>query len=356
MELFDDIARNPRLEILLNTEVGRDLTLADLRARHQGVIWAGGAPTDRQLALPGFDLPGVSSATSFVGWYNGHPDFADLDVDLDTERVVVVGNGNVALDVARILVADPGTLAATDISRPALAKLRSSSVREVVVMGRRGPAHAAFTLPELIGLVDSGVPVTVDAADLEALPAPADLDTTTRAKLDLLAECAARPEPEGRRIRLAFFASPMKVTAGADGRASTLTAGRNRPVTDDSGAAVGIEPTGETVGLETGLVLTSVGYRGVAVPGLPFDDAAGIIPHLDGRVLDGTEPVPGMYVTGWIKRGPSGFIGTNKTDSAQTVASLLDDLESNATEASAPRRRRLLGRRLGVASSVAGLD
>ena len=356
MELFDDIARNPRLEILLNTEVGRDLTLADLRARHQGVIWAGGAPTDRQLALPGFDLPGVSSATSFVGWYNGHPDFADLDVDLDTERVVVVGNGNVALDVARILVADPGTLAATDISRPALAKLLSSSVREVVVMGRRGPAHAAFTLPELIGLVDSGVPVTVDAADLEALPAPADLDTTTRAKLDLLAECAARPEPEGRRIRLTFFASPMEVTAGADGRASTLTAGRNRPVTDDSGAAVGIEPTGETVGLETGLVLTSVGYRGVAVPGLPFDDAAGIIPHLDGRVLDGTEPVPGMYVTGWIKRGPSGFIGTNKTDSAQTVASLLDDLESNATEASAPRRRRLLGRRLGVASSVAGLD
>ena len=138
--------------------------------------------------------------------------------------------------------------------------------------------------------------------------------------------------------------------------ASALAAGRNRPVVDDSGAAVGIERTGETVGLETGLVLTSVGYRGVAVPGLPFDDAAGIIPHLDGRVLDGTEPVPGMYVTGWIKRGPSGFIGTNKTDSAQTVASLLDDLESNATEASAPRRRRLLGRRLGVASSVAGLD
>mgnify|MGYP002652512790 CR=1 FL=1 len=166
----------------LNLKPGQ-LTLADLRARHQGVIWAGGAPTDRQLALPGFDLPGVSSATSFVGWYNGHPDFADLDVDLDTERVVVVGNGNVALDVARILVADPGTLAATDISRPALAKLRSSSVREVVVMGRRGPAHAAFTLPELIGLVDSGVPVTVDAADLEVAPAAVEWDVQIRVAL-----------------------------------------------------------------------------------------------------------------------------------------------------------------------------
>lgn len=351
MQLFDDIARNPRLEILLNTEVGRDLTLADLRARHQGVIWAGGAPTDRQLALPGFDRPGVSSATSFVGWYNGHPDFTDLEVDLDTERVVVVGNGNVALDVARILVADPDTLAATDISRPALATLRASSVHEVVVMGRRGPAHAAFTLPELIGLVDSGVPVTVDAADL-ALPAPAGLDATVRAKLEILAECAARPEPDGRRIRLAFFTSPVEVAVGPDGRASSLIVGRNRPVLDDSGVAVGIEPTGDTTALGTGLVLTSVGYRGVAVPGLPFDDAAGVIPHIDGRVLDGTEPVPGMYVTGWIKRGPSGFIGTNKTDSAQTVASLLDDLEASDPDVSAPRRRRLFGRRPGAASPL----
>lgn len=355
-DIFRTLERRKNFRLHLGVEIGVDLTHEELLAHNHAVIYAVGASSDRRLGIPGEDLPGSHTATEFVGWYNGHPDYADRTYDLSGERAVIVGNGNVALDVARILVADPGTLAATDISRPALAKLRSSSVREVVVMGRRGPAHAAFTLPELIGLVDSGVPVTVDAADLEALPAPADLDTTTRAKLDLLAECAARPEPEGRRIRLAFFASPMEVTAGADGRARTLTAGRNRPVVDDSGAAVGIEPTGETVGLETGLVLTSVGYRGVAVPGLPFDDAAGIIPHLDGRVLDGTEPVPGMYVTGWIKRGPSGFIGTNKTDSAQTVASLLDDLESNATEASAPRRRRLLGRRLGVASSVAGLD
>ncbi|WP_439032129.1 4Fe-4S binding protein [Gordonia terrae] len=345
MELFDDIARNPRLEILLNTEVGRDVTLEDLRSRHQGIVWAGGAPTDKPLSLPGIDLAGVTSATSFVGWYNGHPDHAGLDVDLTTGRAVVVGNGNVALDVARILVSDPDSLAATSISRPALARLRQSSVSEVVVMGRRGPAHAAFTLPELIGLVDSGIPVVVDAADLESVPAPADLDATVRAKLDLLAECAARPEPEGRRIRLAFFSSPLEVVPGDDGRARGLLVGRNRPVVDDAGAAVGIEPTGHTATLDTGLVLTSVGYRGVEVPGLPFDATSGVIPHHEGRVLDGSDPVPGVYVTGWIKRGPSGFIGTNKTDSAETVSSLLDDLESGALAAPEPRRRRLLSRR-----------
>lgn len=329
MRLFDDIARNPRLEILLNTEVGRDITLAELRSRHQGVIWAGGAPTDKPLTLPGIDHDGVSSATSFVGWYNGHPDFTDLDVDLSTERAVVVGNGNVALDVARILVADPESLAETSISQAALAELRRSNVREVVVMGRRGPLHAAFTLPEMIGLVDSGVAVTVDPADLDkASPAAHDLDMTLRAKLDLLAECAARPAPKGRRIRLAFFSSPLEVIAGQDGRACGLRIGRNRPVIDDAGVATGIETTGETSVLDAGLILTSVGYRGIAVPGLPFDDARGVIPNAEGRVLSGADPVTGMYVTGWIKRGPSGFIGTNKTDSAETVSSLLADLES----------------------------
>ncbi|MBD0862206.1 4Fe-4S binding protein [Gordonia sp. zg691] len=340
MRLFDDIARDPRLEILLDTEVGRDITLDELRSRHAGVVWAGGAPTDKSLDLPGIAHAGVASATSFVGWYNGHPDFTDLDVDLATERAVVIGNGNVALDVARILVADPDSLAETSISRAALAQLRRSSVREVVVMGRRGPAHAAFTLPELIGLVDSGVAVTVDPADLRALPAAADLDATVRAKLDLLAECAARPEPTGRRIRLAFYASPLEVVAGQDGRARGLIVGRNRPTTDAAGFATGIEPTGDTSSIDAGTVLTSVGYRGVAVPGLPFDDARGVIPHREGRVMSGTDPVTGVYVTGWIKRGPSGFIGTNKTDSAETVASLLADLESGRLGVPASRRRR----------------
>ncbi|MBA5849331.1 4Fe-4S binding protein [Gordonia amicalis] len=328
MRLFDDIARNPNLEILLDTEVGRDITLDDLRARHSGVIWAVGAPTDKTLDLPGIEQAGVTSATSFVGWYNGHPDFTDLDVDLSTDRVVVIGNGNVALDVARILVADPAALADTPISPAALAALRRSSVREVVVLGRRGPVHAAFTLPELIGLVDSGVAVTVDPADLESPPVDGELDATTRAKLDILAECAAAGEPEGRRIRLAFFGSPLEVR-GQDGRANGVVVSRNRVLVDDAGATV-IEPTGENVTLEAGLVLTSVGYRGVPVPGLPFDEAKGVIPHRAGRVFDGDEQVPGTYVTGWIKRGPSGFIGTNKTDSAETVSSLLADLEEDA--------------------------
>ena len=329
MRLFDDIARNPRLEILLNVEVGRDITLDELRSRHQSVIWAGGAPTDKPLTLPGVDHVGVSSATSFVGWYNGHPDFTDVDVDLSTERAVVVGNGNVALDVARILVADPESLAATSISRAALAELRRSKIREVVVMGRRGPRHAAFTLPEMIGLVDSGVAVSVDPADLDHEP-PAEqaIDTTLQAKLDLLAECAARPASTGRRIRLAFFTSPLEVVAGNSGRACGLRIGLNRPVTDRVSAGTGIDTIGETMVLDAGLILTSVGYRGIAVPGLPFDDARGVIPNSNGRVLSGADPVTGMYVTGWIKRGPSGFIGTNKTDSAETVSSLLADLES----------------------------
>lgn len=328
MRLFDDIARNPNLEILLDTEVGRDITLDDLRSRHRGVIWAGGAPTDKTLDLPGIDRAGVTSATSFVGWYNGHPDHTGLDVDLSTDRVVVIGNGNVALDVARILVADPAALADTSISPAALAALKESSVREVVVLGRRGPAHAAFTLPELIGLVDSGVTVTVDPADLESAQVDGELDATIRAKLDILAKCAAT-EPQGRRIRLSFFGSPLEVT-GDNGRATGVVVGRNRLTVDDAGVVTGIEPTGETTTVDAGLVLTSVGYRGVAVPGLPFDDATGVIPHRAGRVMDGEQPVPGVYVTGWIKRGPSGFIGTNKTDSAETVASLLADLETGA--------------------------
>ncbi|MCD2146416.1 4Fe-4S ferredoxin [Gordonia paraffinivorans] len=343
MRLFDDIARNPRLEILLDTEVGRDISLDDLRARHSALIWAGGAPTDKRLPIPGVDKAGVTSATAFVGWYNGHPDFADLSVDLSTERAVVVGNGNVALDVARILVADPETLAATSISRPALAALRTSSVQEVVVLGRRGPVHAAFTLPELIGLVDSGVPVVVDPADLESTRIDSAADNTIKTKLDILSECASRPAPEGRRIRLAYFGSPLEIVGGE--RATGVLVGRNRLTVDATGAASGIEPTGQTSVLDAGLVLTSVGYRGVAVPGLPFDDDTGVIPHRAGRVLDGDEPVPGVYVTGWIKRGPTGFIGTNKTDSAETVASLLADLEAGLLPTAAPRRRTLLGRR-----------
>ncbi|GAA3969172.1 FAD-dependent oxidoreductase [Gordonia caeni] len=304
VNLFNAIAGDPQLEILLNSEIGRDVTLEQLREQFHAVIWAGGAPTDRPLEIPGADLPGVQSATSVVGWYNGHPDFTDAAPALDTERAVVIGNGNVALDVARILTSDPDRLAATDISRDALAALRGSAVREVVVVGRRGPEHAAFTLPELIGLADGPAHVWVDPADL------AHVDHPDSEKLALLREISARPRPSGPRIRLAFGLTPDRVCG--DRRAAGVRLLRTG--TDDA------------VELTAGLVLPAIGYRGRPVPGLPFDAERGTVANLGGRVTENGLPVPGMYVTGWIKRGPSGFIGTNKTDSRETVDHLLADV------------------------------
>ncbi len=316
--LFDEIARNPRLQILLNTQVGRDVTLDELRAQHHAVLWAGGAPTDRPLQVPGVELPGVQSATSVVGWYNGHPDFTAAAPALDTERAVVIGNGNVALDVARILTADPNRLATTSIDLAALAALRDSSIREIVVVGRRGPEHAAFTLPELIGLADGTPRVWVDPADLAQL-GDADVLGDTGAhgpeaaeKLALLREIAARPLPEEPYIRLAFNLTPEEILGTAR----------------VSGVRLRRTGTEEYVELAAGLVFTAIGYRGRPVPGLPFDEARGTVENVAGRVTRDGEPIPGLYVTGWIKRGPNGFIGTNKTDSRETVENLLADAEA----------------------------
>ncbi|AZG45190.1 4Fe-4S binding protein [Gordonia insulae] len=339
MRLFDDIARNPRCDIRLGTTIGRDLTLDDLRGRHQAVIWAGGAPTDRRLVIDNASAPGVLSATELVGWYNDHPDHDNLQVDLSSSRAVVIGNGNVALDVARILTADPEGLTDTTISRHALRALRTSAIEEVVVLGRRGPVHAAFTLPELIGL-DTNANIVVDPADVPDSGDTAVIDPTTSAKLDLLAEIAARPARPGRRIRFVFHRSPSAISVDPGGHADGVVVAHNVVSGTD-----GIEPTGVTETIDAGLVLTSIGYRGVPVPGLPFDDTRGVIPHDAGRVLDHDGPIPGMYVTGWIKRGPSGFIGTNKTDSAETVAALLTDFEGGMLSGhETPPRRRLLSR------------
>ncbi|GAB2667486.1 FAD-dependent oxidoreductase [Gordonia jinhuaensis] len=329
MRLFDEIAVNPHLTIRLGVEIGRDVTLAELRRTHRAVIWAGGAPTDRRLEIPGAELSGVASATSFVGWYNGHPDFADLDFDLDTERVVVVGNGNVALDAARILTSDPDALAQTSISRRALAVLRDSAVREVVVVGRRGPESAAFTMPELIGLVDGsghgpGVRVGVDPVDLDGAP-PAPGDEVVAAKLALLREVAGAAEGTGRRLRLAFLRTPAEVLAAGAGEKRVGGIRFLRNVRDETGLVV---PGTETEDMSAGLVLSSIGYRGRPVDGLPFDTVRGVIPNEAGRVVADGQVETGMYVTGWIKRGPSGFIGTNKTDSVQTVTALREDLEA----------------------------
>ncbi|MGW6012584.1 FAD-dependent oxidoreductase [Streptomyces sp. NPDC055210] len=310
-QLFRTIESQPGFGYRLGVEVGTHLTHADLLREHHAVIYAVGAATDKRLGIEGEDLRGSASATDFVAWYNGHPDRAHDAYDLDTERAVVIGNGNVALDVARILTADPDVLARTDISDRALAALRASKVREVVLLGRRGPAQAAFTVPELLALS------AIEDVDVRVEGWPDGLDPAATEKTRLLSRLAARTPVGGRRrIVLRFLTSPVRLTGDTSVRALEVTATALH--TDEDGSVRAL-PTGGTQALETGLVLRSVGYRARPVPGLPFDEDSATVPHEGGRVE------PGVYVAGWIKRGPTGFIGTNKTCAHETVESLLDD-------------------------------
>ncbi len=340
--LFDRISRTPGFSYYLNVEVGRHLSHAEVLAHHHAVIYAVGAPGDRRLDIDGMGMPGSGTATETVAWINGHPGFADRTVDLSHHRVVIIGNGNVALDVARILTADPETLAGTDISDSALAALRASSVREVVVAARRDPGDSAFTLPELIGLTAASE-VILDAGDHTLVHA--DLrtcrDPGVRAKLEILAalgvaEQSGQPDQSdqpgqtgGRRIRLAYRLTPQRITGR--GRAQGVTFTRTG--------------TGEVVDLAAGLVLSSIGYRGARVADLPFDESAAVVPNEHGRVVDPAtgRPVTGAYVAGWIKRGPTGFIGTNKSCAMQTVAALVDDFNAGLLDDPAGRPSALTG-------------
>jgi ferredoxin--NADP+ reductase len=311
--LFDRIAGRRGFRFYLNVEVGTHLTHDELLAHHHAVLYAVGAPDDRRLDIDGMGLPGTGTATEVVAWINGHPEYTDLPVDLGHERVVVIGNGNVAFDVARILTTDPDALARTDISDHALAALRASGVTEVVIAARRGPAQSAFTLPELIGLT-STCEVVLDAADHDLVVR--DLaeasDPLTRNKLEILSKLGDASTPVSRpRIRLAYRLTPNRIVG--DGRTEGVEF-----------AATG---TGEVRRLSAGLVLTSIGYRGKPIRGLPFDESAAVVPNDGGRVVEpstGT-PVRGSYVAGWIKRGPTGFIGTNKSCAAETVHNLVAD-------------------------------
>ncbi|MGE2734993.1 4Fe-4S binding protein [Mycolicibacterium vaccae] len=311
--LFDRIAQSPGFTFYLNVEVGRHLTHAELLEHHHAVLYAVGAPTDRRLDIDGIGLPGTATATEVVSWYNGHPEFTDLAVDLTDEPVVIVGNGNVALDVARILTADPDALARTDIADHALAALRGSRVQEVVIAARRGPEASAFTLPELIGLTAT-CEVVLDREDHDRVLAalPGVTDPLTRNKLEILSKLGDASAPITRpRIRLAYQLTPQRVL------------GEQKA----GGVRFAVTGTDRTHDIAAGLVLTSIGYRGIPIPGLPFDETAAVVPNAGGRVLDPDtgKPVAGSYVAGWIKRGPTGFIGTNKSCAAETVRNLVDD-------------------------------
>ncbi|CAN5551069.1 FAD-dependent oxidoreductase [soil metagenome] len=306
VNVFNHVFASKRFGCHLNVEVGRDLTHADLMAHHHAVIYAVGASRSRDLGIPGERLPGNHAAADFVGWYNGHPDHAGHQFDLSTRRAVIIGNGNVALDVARVLLMDRDQLSQTDIAQHALDALADSAIDEVIVLGRRGPRDGAFSVGEFLALGHlPGVDVVIDGGDLDDDPAD---DIETVHKLAVAREYAQRtPTPGNKRIVFRFLTSPTEVV-GAD-RVEGLQVNR----------------AGETELIETVLILRSIGYYGSAIDGLPYDSVRGVIPNGRGRVADDDGTVAGVYVTGWIKRGPRGVIGTNRTCAHETVAELWQD-------------------------------
>jgi ferredoxin--NADP+ reductase len=315
---FERIAEQPGFRFLGNVEFGRDLHHDDLVRLYDAVIYAVGAQTDRRLGIPGEDLAGSWAATELVAWYNGHPDYQGLEFDLSVERAVVIGNGNVALDVARMLALTHDELAPTDATDASIAAIAASPIREIVIVGRRGPAQAAFTTPELQEMGElAGADVFVDPADLEGAEAK---NTNSERNLAVLDGFAAR-EPKGRprRVVFRFFESPLAILG--EERVEGIELVRNE--LDANERAV---PTDERETLPCGLVFRSVGYHGVELPGVPFDPAGGTIPNEGGRVE------PGVYCAGWIKRGPTGVIGTNKKDATETVELLLEDAAAGRLE------------------------
>ncbi|MCV7200365.1 NADP oxidoreductase [Mycobacterium angelicum] len=324
---FEKTAGDGRFRFFGNIKIGDDVSAAELAERYDAVIYAVGAQSDRALDIAGEDLPGSVAAVDFVGWYNAHPYFDQLDPDLSGARAVVVGNGNVAVDVARMLITDPDVLARTDIADHALEMLRQCDVEEVVLIGRRGPLQSAFTTLELRELGElEGVDVVVDPADLAGISDDdaAAAGKLTKNNLKVLREYAGRtPQPGNRRIVLRFLTSPIEIK-GTD-KVESIVLGRNELVCSATGQMVA-KDTGEREELPVQLVVRSVGYRGVPTPGLPFDHKTGTIPHVSGRISDSRNE----YVAGWIKRGPSGVIGTNKKCSQDTVDTLLDDLAARA--------------------------
>ncbi|MER6361122.1 4Fe-4S binding protein [Kitasatospora sp. NPDC001527] len=333
-ESFASVFHDPRLRVHLNVEVGTDLRHAELTAHHHAVVYAVGAAADRRLGVPGEDLPGSVPATTFVRWYNAEPTVPGDAVALGggtgdgAERAVVIGNGNVAVDIARILLTDPDRLAATDIADHALAALRRSPVREVVLLARRGPEHAAWTAPEFLALARlPGVDIVVDdhpgvRAALAGAPRGSGAALLAGLPLERV-DTAAAPRP-GRRIVLRFHAAPAALLG--DERSGRVTA---------------VRLAGGDELLRAGLVVRSIGHRGVPVPGLPFDDTAGAVPHTGGRVLDPAtgRPLPGTYLVGWAKRGPSGGIGANRACAEETVHALLDDAVAGVLPVPAADRR-----------------
>jgi ferredoxin/flavodoxin---NADP+ reductase len=332
--VYDKTAAREGFRFFGNVKLGEALGIKELERCYHAILYAVGAETDRRLAIPGEELPGSHAATAFVGWYNAHPDYSELSFDLSHERAVVIGNGNVAADVARMLALTESELRLTDTADDAIEALSRSQVREIVVLGRRGPAQAAFTNPELRELgemADADIVVDPDEVELDPLSrayiSSDQADITTRKNVEILHEFAQRrPQGKGKRIVLRFLCSPLEIIGKE--RVERIVVGRNELVERDG--ALRPADSGERFELESGLVLRSVGYSGVPIAGVPFDEERGRIPNERGRVVDpeSRKHRVGHYAAGWIKRGPSGVIGTNKKCAQESIAALLEDVEA----------------------------
>jgi ferredoxin--NADP+ reductase len=336
IRVYEKTAAREGFRFFGNVKVGHDIEVEDLERLYHAIVFTVGCETDRRLGIPGEELPGSHAATSFVGWYNAHPDYCDEQFDLSSRRAVVIGNGNVAMDVARMLALTDGELRETDTADHAIEQLDRSGIEEIVVLGRRGPAQAAFTNPEVRELGEmEDADVVVDPDEVALDPASRAFiesdaaDKTSRVNVEILEQFSQRqPSGKGKRIVLRFLASPVEIKG--EGKVESIVVGRNELV--EEGGTLRARDTGEREELECGLILRSVGYTGIPIEGVPFDEKRGLILNEGGRVLDSHDAghKVGHYTAGWIKRGPSGVIGTNKKDALETVGHLLDDIGSGA--------------------------
>jgi ferredoxin/flavodoxin---NADP+ reductase len=330
MRVYEGIARNPQFRLLGNVTVGRDVGVDELRAAYHAVLFCSGAETDRRLGIPGEDLIGSHTATEFVGWYNGHPDYRDRQFDLGQDVAVIIGQGNVAIDVCRILAKTVDELKHTDIAQQALDCLAESRIREIHLIGRRGPAQAKFTTKEFRELGElAECDAVVDPADLELNPeSRAELEersgSVAKKNMEVLRGLAGRTgRGVRRRVFLRFLLSPVELRG--DGRVAEVELERNR--LEGKPQQQTARGTGQRITQACGLLFRSIGYKGVAIPGVPFDPRQGVFPSREGRIVDEAgAPIPGLYASGWIKRGPTGIIGTNRADSLATINSLLADV------------------------------
>ena len=337
--VFDKTASPPNFRLFANVHIGRDITADELREHYDQVVLTVGCETDRRMAIPGENGDGCYAATSFVAWYNGHPDYQNYSVNLEVPRAAIIGVGDVSMDITRMLVKGAEALATTDITEQALTTLRRSQIRDVYIVARRGWAQSAFAQKELSDIAAlPHVQVHVDAEqvsrDLEAHP---DLSSIAKRKLEYLVDLGKQaPRRDAtHHVHFRFLRSPKELTL-RDGKVDALDLEENTLVRSDDGW-LSAQGTGNIESLAVGAVFRAVGYRGVPLPGLPFDQRRGLIPNDSGRVVDAEtgERVPGVYASGWIKRGPSGVIGTNKTDSVETVSKMLEDVPTLTVSSSA---------------------